>query len=37
MHAGIVGIKYLLPTLSRAKRNDIALLVSQTRTEPVRL
>jgi hypothetical protein len=34
--SGIVGIKYLLPTLSNAGRNDVALQIAQTPTQPVR-
>lgn len=36
LNTGIVGIKYLLPTLSRANRTDIALHIAQTDTQPVR-
>jgi len=34
LNTGIVGLKYLLPTLSEGGRNDVALAVMQTPTEP---
>jgi alpha-L-rhamnosidase len=34
LDVGIVGVKYLLPSLSRAGRTDVALQVAQTKTIP---
>ena len=34
LNCGIVGIKYLLPTLSKAGRGDVALMIMQARTPP---
>ena len=34
LNVGIVGIKYLLPTLSAAGRGDVALMIAQVRTPP---
>lgn len=34
LNVGIVGIKYLLPTLSAAGRGDVALMIAQARTPP---
>lgn len=34
LDVGIVGIKYLLPTLSDAGRGDVALMIAQARTPP---
>ena len=34
LNVGIVGIKYLLPTLSRNGRGDVALMIAQQRTPP---
>eukprot|EP00043_Microstomoeca_roanoka_P006639 m.64551 g.64551 ORF g.64551 m.64551 type:complete len:1035 (+) comp13499_c0_seq1:75-3179(+) len=34
LNTGIVGIKYLLPTLSAAGYGDVALQVTQTKTQP---
>jgi alpha-L-rhamnosidase len=34
LNVGIVGIKYLLPTLSKAGRGDVALMIAQARTPP---
>ena len=34
LNVGIVGVKYLLPALSRAGRSDVALMIAQQRTPP---
>ena len=34
LNVGIVGIKFLLPTLSAAGRGDVALMIAQARTPP---
>ena len=34
LNVGIVGIKYLLPTLSLTGRGDVALMIAQARTPP---
>ena len=34
LNVGIVGIKYLLPTLSAGGRGDVALMVAQAKTPP---
>eukprot|EP00656_Telonema_subtile_P053457 TRINITY_DN7765_c0_g1_i1.p2 TRINITY_DN7765_c0_g1~~TRINITY_DN7765_c0_g1_i1.p2 ORF type:complete len:371 (+),score=51.51 TRINITY_DN7765_c0_g1_i1:1763-2875(+) len=34
LNVGIVGVKYLLPTLSRNGRGDVALMIAQQRTPP---
>lgn len=34
LNVGIVGIKYLLPTLSQSGRGDVALMIAQARTPP---
>lgn len=34
LNVGIVGVKYLLPTLSAAGRGDVALMIAQARTPP---
>ena len=34
LNVGIVGIKYLLPTLSAAGRGDVALMIAQAKTPP---
>jgi alpha-L-rhamnosidase len=34
LDVGIVGVKYLLPTLSKLGRTDVALMVAQARTKP---
>merc|ERR1712139_731071 len=34
LNVGIVGVKYLLPALSKLGRTDVALIISQTRSPP---